>query len=331
MNCPRRPCRWVRRALWRRVGGLGGWRSGCCKTQAPTGGPRCVHSHGQCVMQQPRVDRAGISCKNKRSSFWQAKQALHLRNCTCAQPCISPTNLAAHRPLPRPAPPCLAQELVPALAPNLSAPSSALRRETLRALCAFRQPDLLPLAGAEAAAAGPAPRQEAEALGQLLAIESRQLGVDSGRPAGGAEKTFQASCPWAPFSCGGSELHPFVLRGGVAQLGGLCWVGAVLRVGFALCSAHPLASLSCQPSSSGGRGSRPSCLPSCRLTPYSPGPSAPKQTSLSCPPACPLVHLSSPARLARFARCARSGCAGPGAESHRVPPPARVAAPCGGP
>lgn len=74
---------------------------------------------------------------------------------------------------------------MPALAPNLSTPSGPLRRETLRALCAFRQPPLLSPPGA--AAPPPPPGQggaECDVLSQLLAIESRQMGVDSGRPAG---------------------------------------------------------------------------------------------------------------------------------------------------
>ena len=44
------------------------------------------------------------------------------------------------------------QELVPLLAPNLSAASQPLRRETLRALCCFRMPAMLPPAGSGALA-----------------------------------------------------------------------------------------------------------------------------------------------------------------------------------
>jgi hypothetical protein len=78
------------------------------------------------------------------------------------------------------------QELLPALAPNLSAPSGALRHETLRVLCAFQAPSLQAPPGAEQAPAPTqAPQQQgSDVLTQLLAIESRQMGLDSGRPAG---------------------------------------------------------------------------------------------------------------------------------------------------
>ncbi|PSC76593.1 small subunit processome component 20-like protein [Micractinium conductrix] len=74
------------------------------------------------------------------------------------------------------------QELAPLLAPNLSAASQPLRRETLRALCCFAQPPMLATAGSEDAAKG-TPQQPCDALQQLLALESRQQGADGGRPA----------------------------------------------------------------------------------------------------------------------------------------------------
>lgn len=74
------------------------------------------------------------------------------------------------------------QELVPLLAPNLSAASQPLRRETLRVLCCFRMPPMLPPAGSEDASRDAAP-QPGDALQQLLALESRQQGTDGGRPA----------------------------------------------------------------------------------------------------------------------------------------------------
>lgn len=126
------------------------------------------------------------------------------------------------------------QELVPLLAPNLSAASQPLRRETLRVLCCFSQPAMRPPAGAgEGREAGTglegwpcaarhagvcifascsawpafnslltlsrictnsvaeeppkdAPPQPCDALQQLLVLESRQQGVDGGRPSGGS-------------------------------------------------------------------------------------------------------------------------------------------------
>ena len=136
------------------------------------------------------------------------------------------------------------QELLPLLAPNLSAASQPLRRETLRVLCCFSQPAMQPPAGSgectgqgsgwvaggqglqglhcasvQVYAVGPpclrlvpepsirstcrlisnvlptasaaeeppkdAPPQPCDALQQLLVLESRQQGVDGGRPSGG--------------------------------------------------------------------------------------------------------------------------------------------------
>ncbi|KAL4860053.1 Small subunit processome component 20 [Chlorella vulgaris] len=74
------------------------------------------------------------------------------------------------------------QELVPLLAPNLSASSQPLRRETLRALCCFPMPHMLAAAGSEDGAKG-VPQPACDALEQLLALESRQQGADGGRPA----------------------------------------------------------------------------------------------------------------------------------------------------
>ena len=76
------------------------------------------------------------------------------------------------------------RELLPLLQGNLSAASGPLRRTTLRLLCCFDMPALLPSAGAEEAGGPPAPPQECDALRQLLAVEERQHGADSGRPAG---------------------------------------------------------------------------------------------------------------------------------------------------
>lgn len=115
------------------------------------------------------------------------------------------------------------QELLPLLAPNLSAASQPLRRETLRALCVFPMPAMLAPAGsgepllthprlhstpspaadvewsamgsdtfmplswlagsAAEDAARGVPQQPSDALQQLLALESRQHGSDGGRPA----------------------------------------------------------------------------------------------------------------------------------------------------
>ncbi|EFN57812.1 hypothetical protein CHLNCDRAFT_51116 [Chlorella variabilis] len=74
------------------------------------------------------------------------------------------------------------QQLAPLLAPNLSAASQPLRRETLRALCCFPMPAMLAPAGSEDAARG-VPQPACDALQQLLALESRQRGSDGGRPA----------------------------------------------------------------------------------------------------------------------------------------------------
>ncbi|KAL4434124.1 hypothetical protein ABPG75_000565 [Micractinium tetrahymenae] len=74
------------------------------------------------------------------------------------------------------------RELLPLLAPNLSAASQPLRRQTLRVLCCFPQPAMLAPAGSEDAATG-APQPACDVLQQLLALESRQQGVDGGRPA----------------------------------------------------------------------------------------------------------------------------------------------------
>ncbi|PRW58885.1 small subunit processome component 20-like protein [Chlorella sorokiniana] len=74
------------------------------------------------------------------------------------------------------------QELLPLLAPNLSAASQPLRRETLRVLCCFTQPAMQTPAGAEEPPKD-APPQPCDALQQLLVLESRQQGVDGGRPS----------------------------------------------------------------------------------------------------------------------------------------------------
>lgn len=65
------------------------------------------------------------------------------------------------------------------LAPNLGSKSAALRRQTLRLLCAFPQPSSQASGGTEDVDAG----QACDALQQLLGIEERPLGADSGRAA----------------------------------------------------------------------------------------------------------------------------------------------------
>eukprot|EP00887_Chlorella_sp_A99_P000887 scaffold5.g887.t1 len=77
-------------------------------------------------------------------------------------------------------------ELLPLLQANLSSASGALRRETLRLLARFPQPALLPPSGGEGGGAPsgeqpPPEQQPCEVLAQLLAVEDRQHGANSGR------------------------------------------------------------------------------------------------------------------------------------------------------
>ena len=92
-------------------------------------------------------------------------------------------------------------ELLPLLQPNLSSPSAPLRRETLRLLTCFPQPPLLPPPSADAAAAAQQqqePPPPCDVLQQLLAVEERQHGADSGRPAGGPLPSRTCPCILSP-------------------------------------------------------------------------------------------------------------------------------------
>lgn len=96
-------------------------------------------------------------------------------------------------------------KLAPLVAPNLGHPSSPLRIATLRLLCAFTQPTPNRAADGDSSDI-PAP---CDALPQLLAVHSRALGAEGGRPANVALGRVRT---YLEFKKVPEELVPLVVR-----------------------------------------------------------------------------------------------------------------------